>query len=218
MVEILKDTKVLKIIFKRKIITIGALSSLLNSSIKTARRRLKLWEAYTSYNENGRFYTLPNIPEFDVNGLWVYRSIRFSKYGNLKQTTITLIRQSKAGLDAAEIYDLLGIPVRSFLSSLQKNTDIRREKIKGRFVYFSANEEQFIKQNKRRASMARIIQLPKDTEVILILVETIKNPHLDVEGLSLKLRENNCTVTPESIRNLYSHHGLTVKKMPEVLS
>ena len=120
------DTKVLRIISRKKIITIDALSSLLNSSIKTARRRLKLWEAYTSYNENGRYYTLPNIPEFDVNGLWAYQKTRFSKYGNLKQTTIHLVQHSKAGLDATEMSDVLGIPVRSFLTAVQNHPDIKR--------------------------------------------------------------------------------------------
>ena len=67
--KISNDNKILKIILKRKIITIDTLSSLLNSSIKTARHRLKLWKARTSYNENERFYPLPNIPEFDANGL-----------------------------------------------------------------------------------------------------------------------------------------------------
>ena len=40
------DTRVLKVISKRKVITIEVLSSLLSSSIKTARRRLRLWQAY----------------------------------------------------------------------------------------------------------------------------------------------------------------------------
>ena len=215
MSNILDDTRIQNTIAARKVITIDVLTSLLNSSIKTARRRLKLWEAYTSYNENGRFYTLPSIAEFDANGLWAYRSIRFSKYGNLRQTAINLISRSKAGLDAAEINDLLGIPVRSFLSALQKHADIRREKIQGRFVYFSAVEQAFNKQKSRRVSMTRITQLPRDTEAILILVETIRNPHLSAEALSVKLRESNCVVTPESISNLFAYHGLTVKKTPE---
>ena len=213
MIKKSNDAKILKDISKRKIITIEELSSLLKSSIKTARRRLKLWGAYTSYNENGRFYTLSNIPEFDNNGLWVYQTIRFSKYGNLKQTTIKMIKISKAGYDAAELCDLLGIPVRSFLSILQKNKEIKREKIQGRFVYFSANEKEFIKQNIYRINMTRIIRLPKDTDAISILVEKIKNSHLNVEALSSRLRENNCFVTPENIRNLFDYHGLTVKKM-----
>ncbi len=218
MSKIADDTGIHKTIAERKVITIDMLTSLLNSSIKTARRRLKLWEAYTSYNENGRFYTLPSIPEFDANGLWAYRSIRFSKYGNLRQTAINLIKLSRAGLDAAEINDLLGISVRSFLSALQKHADIRREKIQGRFVYFAAVEQEFNEQKSRRVSMTRITQLPRDTEAILILVETIRNPHLSAEALSVKLRESNCVVTPESISNLFAYHGLTVKKTPEVPS
>lgn len=218
MSKISNDTRIQKTIAERKVITIDVLTSLLNSSIKTARRRLKLWEAYTSYNENGRFYTLASIPEFDANGLWAYRSIRFSKYGNLRQTAINLIKLSRAGLDAAEINDLLGIPVRSFLSALQKHADIRREKIQGRFVYFAAVEQEFNEQKSRRVSMTRITQLPRDTEAILILVETIRNPHLSAEALSVKLRESNCVVTPESIRNLFAYYGLTVKKTPEVHS
>lgn len=212
------DTKNIKIIFRKKIITIDELSSLLKSSIKTARRRLKLWEAYRSYNQNGRYYTLPNIPEFDENGLWIYRKIGFSKYGNLKQTAIYLIKYSQAGLDVAEMNNLLGISVRSFLTALQKNPDIKREKIHGRFVYFSAVEEDHLRQKDCRAGMTRITQLPNDTEIILILVETIKNPHLNIEELSLKLRKTNCIVTPESISNLFTYHGLTVKKMPEAHS
>lgn len=211
-----KDTTIIKVIFKKKIITINTLSSLLNSSSKTARRRLKQWEAYTSYNENGRFYTLPDIPEFCANGLWNYRSVRFSKYGNLKQTITKLIKISKAGLDAAEINDLLEISIRSFLTSLQTHPDIKREKIQGRFIYFSAVEEEFIKQKKCRFGMARIVQLPKNIEAISILVETIKNPLLSFDALSLKLKEKDCYVTPESIKNLFSYHDLAVKKTPEV--
>jgi hypothetical protein len=212
------DTRVLNAIFERKVVTIDVLSSLLSSSIKTARRRLTLWEAYTSYNKNGRFYTLPGIPQFDGNGLWAYRSVRFSEHGNLRQTASELIRLSKAGLDAAEMSDLLGIPVRSFLSSLRKHTDTRREKLQGRFVYFTAVEQEFIEQRNHRVAMTRITQLPNDIDAILILVETIKNPHLDAEALSVRLRQQSCIVTPKSIMNLFTYHGLTVKKTPEVIS
>jgi len=161
---------------------------------------------------------LPNIPEFDENGLWAYRKIHFSKYGNLKQTTINLIKRSKAGLDAAEMNDLLGISVRSFLTALQKHPDLKREKMQGRYVYFSAVAEDYIKQKDCRAGMTRIKQLPSNFEAILILVQTIKNPHLSIEQLALKLKDNDCNVTPDSISNLFTYHGLTVKKTPEVPS
>jgi len=213
--KISNENKIFKTIYRKKIITINELSSHLKSSIKTARRRLKLWGAYTSYNQNGRYYTLQNIPKFDENGLWRYQKIGFSKYGNLKQTAINLIKHSQAGLDVAEMSDLLGISVRSFLTALQKNSNIKREKSNGRFVYFSAIEKDYISQKDWRGGMTRITQLPKHTEIILILVETIKNPHLGIDELSPKLRKINCIVSPESIRNLFAYHGLTIKKTPE---
>lgn len=212
----LDDTKILKIISRKKIITIEELSSLLKSSVKTARRRLKVWGTYTSYNENGRYYTLLNTPKFDSNGLWVYRKVRFSKYGNLKQTIIHMIKQSRSGFNVLEMSDLLGISAHPFLTALQKHLDIKREKIQGRFVYFSAIEDDFIKQKDCRMDTVIRKQLPSGIEAILILVETIKNPNLSVEKLVLKLKSKNCNVTAESIRNLYNYHGLTIKKMPEV--
>ena len=209
------DTKILKAICRKKIITIDILANLLDSSVKTARRRLKLWHAYTSYNKNGGYYTLPNIPDFDDNGLWAYRNVRFSRHGNLKQTSIHLIKRSRGGLDAAELSDLLGIQIRSFLTAFQKHPDLKREKIQGRYVYFATVEKDYIRQKDYRAGMSRIKQLPSDIEAILILVETIKNPHLSIDGLVLNLIDNNCRVPPGSIRNLFDYHGLTIKKMPE---
>ena len=59
----------------RKILTIDELCELLSCSAITSRRRLKQWQALTSYNQNNRYYTLPSIPIFNKLGLWcVFRS------------------------------------------------------------------------------------------------------------------------------------------------
>ncbi len=210
-----KDNDIFRTIFSKKIMTIDALSTLLNSSVKTARRRLKLWNAYTSYNENARYYTLPGIPEFDAHGLWIYNQVRFSQYGNLTDTIVHVVKQSTCGLDAAELADMLGMSVRALLTSLQKHPDVKREKIQGRFVYFSAIEKDYTNQKDSRSGMARSIQLPSDIEAIAILLETIKKPQLSVEELSLALQDKNYRISPQSIQHLFSYHGLTVKKMPD---
>jgi hypothetical protein len=67
---------------QQKIITLEQLIGLLECSAITARRRLKQWQTYTSINKNGRYYTLPQIPEFDQSGLWRYQTVLFSKHGN----------------------------------------------------------------------------------------------------------------------------------------
>lgn len=213
-----KDNYIFRTIFDKKIITIDALSTLLNSSVKTARRRLKLWKAYTSYNENARYYTLPGIPEFDAHALWFYNQVRFSRYGNLKNTIIHLVTQSKCGLDAAELADMLGIPVCSVLTSLQRHPDLKREKIQGRFVYFSAVKKNYTNQKEDRIVMPRSIQLPSDSQAIAILVETIKHPHLSIEELCLALRDKHAQISPRSIHNLFHYHGLTRKKTPNLSS
>ena len=59
----------------RKVLTIAELAKILICSFITVRRRLKEWRAYTSYNKNGRYYTLPSIPKFNKNGIWTYKDI-----------------------------------------------------------------------------------------------------------------------------------------------
>ncbi len=57
---------------------------------------------------------------------------------------IALLTHSPSGLDAAELADILGIPARSVLTSLRDHPALTREKIQGRFVYFSAVETECI--------------------------------------------------------------------------
>lgn len=58
---------------REKIFTLNRLVSILDCSSRTAQAKLKLWKVYTSYNQNGKYYTLPEIPHFDVHGLWRHK-------------------------------------------------------------------------------------------------------------------------------------------------
>jgi hypothetical protein len=55
---------------------------------------------------------------------------------------------------------------------------------------------------------------PTEVEAIAILLEKIKQPSLNVEALSARLREQNVRVDPERIAQFFAHHGLEVKKTP----
>ncbi len=208
----INDTTIFSLMVHQKIMTVETLSTLLNRSVKTARRQLKQWKAYTSYNENARYYTLPGIPEFDAHGLWSYRQVRFSRYGNATQTMIHAVTQSSCGLDAAECMDLLGISVRTLLTSLRHHPEMTREKIQGRFVYFSAIPIHYTSQKVARIGMPRHRQLPTEREAITILVETIKHPHLSVEDLSRVISVSHAVIPPQRIHALFTYHGLTRKK------
>ncbi len=198
---------------RRKIMTLGEVAELIHSSIHTARRRLKTWQARNSYNHNGRYYTLPDVPAFDVNGLWRWRGVFFSQYGNLKQTVIELVRRAQAGLDAGEMRSLLGLDPRSFLSAFANHPRLRRDKAQGRFVYYCADPSVYAEQQQRRGLSAKGRQ-PTPFEAIAILVEKIKHPALSNEALSRRLKKQKLSVEPETIENLFVRHGLAVKKTP----
>ena len=70
----------------KKIATLVELALHLRCSPRTVQRRLAECKAIHSYNHNGRYYTLPEIPAFDPKGLWRFRGVFFSKYGNLPET------------------------------------------------------------------------------------------------------------------------------------
>jgi hypothetical protein len=206
--------KILKWFQDKKVVTLDELAHRLKRCRRTAQRQLKQWQAINSYNKNGRYYTLPDVPQFDSNGLWSYREIRFSRYGNLTQTLTTLVANSKAGLNAAEITKLLALSPRSFLSSFREHPDLKREKHQGCFVYFSSKPTIHKQQKNQRLTMISSTKLPSDIEAITILVETIKHPELSIKKLSAKLRTRKYNITPEAISNLFTYHGLTVKKTP----
>jgi hypothetical protein len=193
---------------RQKIITLEQLIGLLECSAITARRRLKQWRTHTSINQNGRYYTLPEIPVFDQNGLWKYQAVLFSKHGNLKQTIISLIANSPKGLSAVEIAELVDIvPNSSFLSHFKDVAGVKREKHQGRFVYLSDRPEICTRQKQRRATTS----FPTDAQAVVLLVQLIKHPEIGVEQLVGHVSEQGHPVEPAAIRSFLQFHDLLKK-------
>jgi hypothetical protein len=206
----------LKTFRRRKILTLVEVAGLIRRTVHTARRLLKAWSVQRSYNKNGRYYTLPDVPEFDSNGLWRWRDVLFSRYGTLTQTVVELVRRSEAGLDAAELGERLGLAPRSFLSAFADHPRLRREKMQGRFVYYAADPSLYSQQQQRRSLMIPATREPSELEAVTILVEKIKHPAFSVEELCRRLRRRKLPVEPQMIRGLFARHGLGVKKKPRL--
>jgi hypothetical protein len=202
-----------------KVMTIEQLSTLLGISPRNTHNHLKKWNVITSYNKNGRYYVLPDIPKFDAHGLWSINDIYFSKHGNLKITVIHLVDTSEMGLDAMEIGKLLKLNPRSFLSHFGQSPDLRREKIAGHFVYFSRQVARFENQLKERLEYTEVTtsSLLSDTVGIRVLVEKIHYPKLSLEQLAKRLQNQAAPVTPKKIRAFFLRHGV-LKKTPDSVS
>ena len=201
-----------KAFMRRKAMTLEEVSELILGSIPTVRRRLKQWQAITSYNHNGRYYTLPDVPEYDGDGVWRWHGIFFSKHGTLRQTVVALVQRSSAGLDASELRSLVGLDTRSFLSAFAADPGLRREKTQGRFVYYAAEMAVYSAQRQQRNRLQAAGRQPTPSEAVAILVEKIKQPTLSDEALSQKLLRQKVSVEAETIRNFFLRHGLSEKK------
>jgi hypothetical protein len=200
----------------KKIATLGELVLHLHCSARTVQRRLAECQALHSYNHNGRYYTLPEIPRFDTHGLWRYRGVFFSRYGNLPETFVQVVHQSPAGLTAAEAGELLGLRPSSFLWSLHNHPGLKREKYQGLYVYLAGESERCAEQQRQRARTPPAFREPTAAEAVALLVEKIKHPALNAQALGRRLGEQGLHVEPERIDAFFARHGLTVKKTPRL--
>jgi hypothetical protein len=119
---------------KNKMFSIDTLIKALGCSHRTAQRKLASLNVCTSYNFNGKYYTLSRIPKFDDNGLWEFNGVRFSKYGNLKRTVIRLVNDSAFGFQYGDLCELLGIPPNSLRTYFKRISELKHDKC-GRFSY-----------------------------------------------------------------------------------
>jgi hypothetical protein len=204
----MNENHVLENFRRQTVITLEQLVTLLKCSVITARRRLKQWQTYTSINQNGRYYTLPQTPVFDKDGLWRYQAILFSRHGNLKQTITALITGSPKGLSASEIAELVGIvPNSSLLSQFKNVSGVKREKHKGRFLYLSDRPEVYTSQTQRWET----VSFPTDAQAVVILVQLIKHPEAGIQQLSAHVFEQGLYVEPTAIRRFLQFHNLLKK-------
>ena len=216
MIEPENEARALKALKEKKIVTIQQLSDLLECSRRTAQRRLKDWQTYNSYNKYGKYFVLPNIPRFDRYGLWKYKGVFFSRYGNLENTITQLVGNSEMGFDASEIGKIVDLLPRSFMSHFQKVPGLIRERHENIFVYFSDAEVVHQRQKNKReeAAKEKELQLPPDADAISILVDRIKNPKSGIEDRARRLRRKGMSINPSAIYNLLDYHGIE-KKTPD---
>ena len=95
---------------------------------------------------NSRYYTLPEIAEFDSNDLWWYDGVGFSRNGNMVKTIVHFVTLSSRGLNIGEIAELLKVDCKSLISKIYKDQKLERRNINGQYVYFSIDEEIFKQQ------------------------------------------------------------------------
>ena len=193
------------------VLTLVELMLLLECSRRTVQRYLRKWGCLTSFNGNGSHYALPCSARFDRHGLWQCGEARFSRHGNLVRTVVGVVRDSSAGLTAAELGTLLGVDAHSFISRFRAHPELHRERLQGRFVYFAADGVVREGQVAARHRLAEAVPNLVDSEAVAVLVALVKRPGSTCEELSERVRDGTPRATPAAICRFLGAHGLRQK-------
>lgn len=164
-----RDDSIITFFHSNKIGTIDEVKAVAGStSTMTIYRALSRLGYISSYSHRGRFYTLPEIPVFDQYGLWSYRSVLFSRHGNLLNTAALMVQHSDEGFTASELEFLLQVEVKHALLKLLRRKEISRSRLDGRFVYLSADSGERRRQVLLRSERAVCTEVGRgvDTELL----------------------------------------------------
>jgi len=194
----------------KKVVTMETIKSQLpNRSRVSIFRDLEQLGCFTSYNNAGGYYTLPTIPKFDDDGIWVYEASKFSSHGTLKNTVRIIVENSYDGRTHDELSYKLGIRVQNTLHDLVTKTLITRDKCQGVYVYFHINIETRRLQMDRRNGIASLQTDPYNT--IEILLAVIKHPDHSIAEIKKDTAQKGLNIGINQIEAVFRIYDLGKK-------
>ena len=114
---------------RHKIATLDQLREALGNPARcTVFRKLGDLQYLSSYSHRGKYYTLKSIARFSEQGLWSFRSVWFSRFGNLLQTCQAFVHHSDAGYSAGELKDILQVKTKHALTQLVRDGALRAKR------------------------------------------------------------------------------------------
>ena len=201
---------------ERLIQTYTDLETISGCTGRTLQRKIKKCKLLASYNKNSKFYTLPTLAVFNDFGIWQYHEILFSQQGNLYQTLVYLVDQSKSGYTSGELLQIVQVKTDDALRVLTNQKRLQREKHYSYYVYYSINHHRFqLQKNNRLSDFLPVAPqyLPKDKNIIIsVLVEIIHSDTLSLESLLTGLKKRHIEASAQQILGVISHYDLKKKK------
>ena len=221
----LTDTEqnVVRWLRQEKVATMLQLRQHFHVSHMTVVRALKKHGYFSSYNHNGMYYVLHDLPQFDDWGLWSWRDIRFSQAGTLQNTVLRLVEQSPAGRTTQELATRLLVDVAHLLSRLVRQRRLTQQALAGRHVvYLAADPEPAQQQWLQRqqlpvapAALAGRVGLPAGVaaaSVIDILRQMILAPDGRPDLWTRQLKARGVPVAERDVRRVIEHYALEKKR------
>lgn len=196
---------------QKKCYTISELCERLGYAAISIKRFLKQIGYHSSFTHNSKWYTLRSVPDFNRDGLWFYEGIGFSRHGNLKQTILHLIAQSRQGLSARQLAEKLSVPGHAVLNHMYKAGVIDRLKTREGFIYLSADAR---KKQRQVSHLQWLIAKEAKPDAlsaqaaVYVLAEFIKHPQASFAELSRAVAKRQVIATPKMIARLFEEHDI----------
>ena len=169
----------------------------------------------SSYTHTGRYYTLASVPDFDVDGLWRYQGIGFSRDGTLKATVRRLAESAEAGRTQRELQLRLEARVHNPLLDLVEHKQLRRESIAAEYVYVAAARAKAAMQIEQRrallaAGMATTVPVAPalELEVLVEVIHGARVPPPDAAMVATRLLARGIRASEADVNVVLERHGL----------
>lgn len=221
------ETRVVELLRRKRIATMQALRGALDASHMTVARALKKHGYYSSVNRNASFYALRETPQFDAQGLWLYRDVCFSLHGTLAQTLVALVENAPTGLTVAEIEPWVNTRVGNLLSRLCGHGELSRCFAGHQAVYLAAQAKRQEQQRRCREELraasttAQVAantgtgSVPPKADVVMVLevlIQIIKTPRSDAAHLAQTLRLRGVSITTAGVQRILDFYALQKKR------
>jgi len=212
------DLTELKELFKKNIVLdIDDLMKQTSSSKITVFRNLKEIGYTTSYNQNGKYYTLLEIAKFDESGIFDHKGILFFRDGGIQELVIKEIDSSEKGYTAEELRNKIRTRVSNQLHQFVAKGLIMRKKYADFYVYYSIDDTTQQKQISNREIELKIPSTKEESEIssekktIRILLEIIKNPKSQPNEIGKILRQEGLKISDLFIQNIFEKYDIQKK-------
>lgn len=199
-----------------KAVSIQDLITIFEECERTIRRDLKQLDAMTSYTHRGKFITLPYIPSFDVNGIWFYKGIGFTKHRNSLDLIVSIIN-AKESITKEEIEEISKIKISKQIQILLEQDRLHRVKLGAKYCYLS---QELAKDKKRRMQLLDIgieeyyDKKVKLTDLIALLKVVLIEHNIDMKGIKKLIKKYSLDVPVKKVEQIFLKYDLSSKKNP----
>lgn len=205
---------------EKKVHSLAGISEQLGIGDRMVQRYLKDLHGLTSYTHRGQYVTLPDMARFDEHGLWFYRQVGFSRFGNSLSTIVGLIEQSRRGFSREQLEAILKIGISKQIQILVQRERVHRVKLGSKYLYIP---EAAMQDKKRRLKLVgdRHIEehfektVPK-TDLIALLKAVLVEKQVGTDSKSIKriAQKYSLRIPLRKIEQLLLKYDLPEKKTP----